>query len=209
MHQRFDTLIKDFERELDRAERLVAKANRIHDNGNPSIPKFQLHQIIELSFMQSYLAWEMFLEDAFMLYIMGKPSPSGFAPVRRVAPTSLVHAVELVRGDSTRPLDWTATELISSRAERCFRNGAPFTPTLQAMTTNLQDMKTLRNAVSHASGDSQAKFRSLVRRKLNHYPQGLAPGGLLNTPIPASAPPVTFLGEYLSSFRLGAKRIVR
>lgn len=158
----------------------------------------QKHQrrIVELAFLRTFLSWESFLEDAFLLYLLGFRAPSGYLPVRYATPATRKHAVALTSAES-HYTDWTSPDKVSARAERFFRNGRPFADVIQSHMHFLQDLKTIRNAVTHHSAEAREKFKSFVRRQLNYYPSHMmTPGDFLATPMPNKTPPSTFLADY-------------
>ena len=163
--------------------------------------------IYELAFLRSYLAWETFLEESFVLYLLGRNPPRGKAPHRHVMPRNREHALEFTTGESLHA-DWTVAERVIARANRFFRNGEPYNRVLHPMRSRLDDIRTVRNAVVHSSTDSQEKFKGLVRRELNHYPPALTRGRFLATSVPKYSPPSSFLDYYQQKLLQAAENIV-
>ena len=97
---------------------------------------------------------------------------------------------------------------VGNRAQRFFRNGGPFTSALREKQTLLQEAQTIRNAVAHDSENAREKFQKLVREKLKTLPPNLAVGGFLNTVVPGSNPPLSFLEFYLTEIDFTAEQIV-
>src|SRR5450759_4504299 len=118
------TLLAHSVREFEGAIQLTARAsvwqNRLQYFQAARFKKEHYTQIVELAFMQSFLTWEGFLEESFILYLLGKKSPSGFSPVRHAIPTNRQHAVDLLASD-TRHTDWTAADRVVRRATRFFK----------------------------------------------------------------------------------------
>lgn len=164
-------------------------------------------QIVELAFMKSFLTWEGFLEEAFILYLLGKKSPSGYAPVRHAIPMNRQHAVELLASDA-RHTDWTAAAKVVGRAARFFKGGGPFVNVIRPQTNLLDNLKTIRNALSHESEEAADKFETFVRNELTYFPPGMTPGTFLATLKPHLAPPKTYLQLYAEIFRSMAEAIV-
>lgn len=157
--------------------------------------------------MKSFLTWEGFLEEAFILYLLGKKSPSGYAPVRYAIPTNRQHAVELLASDA-RHTDWTAAAKVVNRAKRFFKGGGPFVNVIRPQTNLLDNLKTIRNALSHESAEATDKFESLVRNELTFFPPGMIPGTFLMTLKPHHAPPTNYLQFYTETVRSMAEAII-
>jgi hypothetical protein len=181
--------------ELDASIDLTARAAlwqaKLHHYTPARFNKAHFSQIVELAFMKSFLNWETFLEESFVLYLLGKRSPSGYLPVRHAVPISRPHAISLLLADS-RHTDWTAADRIINRAERFFVGGRPYVNAIQPRVQILNKVKTLRNAISHSSDEATEKFRTLVRNELTFYPQGMAPGTFLMRNVPNVTPPQSY-----------------
>jgi len=164
-------------------------------------------QIVELAFMKFFLTWEGFLEEAFILYLLGKKSPNGYAPVRHAIPTDRNHAIELLASDA-RHTDWTAADRVGNRAKRFFKAGRPFAGVIRPQSNLLANLKTIRNALSHESKEATEKFETLVRNELTYFPPGMIPGTFLMTLKPHCAPPTTYLQFYTETLRAMAEAII-
>lgn len=166
--------------------------------------------VIELAFLRAYLAWEMFLEEAFILYLIGKRPPKGRPPHRYVSPPSRKVAEQLILPEDWQYVKWTVASKVAKRAERFFRQGRPFTPILQPQVNAFDEMRILRNAIAHWQHSTQEKFKSIVRRhsSTGTYPPKLTVGGFLEMNIPSSSPPETYFSNYLNRLRLTAQKII-
>jgi hypothetical protein len=174
----------------------AARFNNLHFN-----------QIVELAFMKSYLTWEGFIEEAFILYLLGKSAPNGYLPKRHAIPLNRQHAVELLASDA-RYTDWTAPDRIVNRATRFFRRGAPFVDIIRPQTNLLNNLKTIRNAISHDSDEATERFNALVRNELTFLPHGTTPGSFLATLRRHSSPPQTYFHYYTECIRSMAQDII-
>jgi len=205
------TLLADSVKEFEGAIQLTARASvwqsRLQYFQPARFKKEHYTQIVELAFMKSFLTWEGFLEEAFILYLLGKKSPNGYGPVRHAIPMSRQHAVELLASDACHT-DWTAANLVVSRATRFFRGGRPFVNVIHPQTNLLDNLKTIRNALSHDSKEVTDKFETLVRNELTFFPPGMIPGTFLATLKPHHAPPKTYLQFYAENFRSMAEAII-
>ena len=174
----------------------------------PMISKARRDSMVELAFLRSFLAWETFLEESFVLYLSGQKPPRGRAPTRYAFPPSLNDATDWVVPERQDYATWTEPSRIARRAERFFRGGSPFAPVLRSHQSVLDDSRFLRNAIAHASAPAQQKFENVVRQKIGVLPPTLTVGGFLGMTVPQSSPPVTFLEHYLAKIELAARLIV-
>ncbi|MCI0618116.1 hypothetical protein L0244_34505 [bacterium] len=163
--------------------------------------------VTELVFLRAFLAWEAFLEESFILYLLGKKSPKGKSPSRLYTPSARKDAIRLIFGDQDYT-DWTTISKLTKRADRYFQNGEPYSRVLKSQQNFFDQMKIIRNAVAHTSGVSKEKFKNFIRQKLTFYPSKLTVGGFLAMTIPGSSPPESFLESYLTKILFAAQRIV-
>lgn len=66
--------------------------------GAVNLPNFQAALIYELAFLRCFLAWEVFLEETFYAYLLGRSAPNGTAFQRHLMPRNLEHAKQVIRG---------------------------------------------------------------------------------------------------------------
>ena len=134
--------------------------------------------IVEVAFLQFFLAWEDFFEQAFVRYMCGARTDSGYSPHLLLEYPNLNHALRLLHGG--RPfVDWVNAGEIISRAKLYFRDGEPFSNTIAPATTKLEEMKVIRNRIAHRSPHAKEKFEDYVRIKYGFFPRGMVPGKLL------------------------------
>lgn len=182
---------KEFEGAIQLTARALVWQRQLQHLHAGRFKKEHYTQIVELAFMQAFLTWESFLEEAFVLYLLGKKSPNGYAPHRYAVPFSRQHAIDLLASDA-RHTDWTAAERIVHRAKRFFKEGQPFESVIQPKKNLLQNLKNIRNALSHQSEEASGKFETLVRNELGFLPAGMIPGTFLMTLKPNLTPPKTY-----------------
>jgi hypothetical protein len=161
----------------------------------------------EMAFLRAFLAWEVFIEESFVLYLLGQSPPRGRAPRRYVFLPNQKMAVDWV-AEGRKYARWTDPAEISSRAERVFYGGRPFAETLRSNQNILSEARTIRNAIAHKSMSARDKFETFVRTKLGTLPHNLTVGSFLGTTAPGTAPPVSFLESYVDKIDSAARRIV-
>ena len=155
--------------------------------------------MVELAFLRSFLAWERFLEESFLLYLLGKRPPFGRTPRRFAMPPDGRAARDFIlEGREYAKWDESST---TTRAKRFFRAGQPFAGAIESRRHLLKEARTIRNAIAHESLSARDKFEQLVRGKLGILPPGTTIGGFLVTQVPRRTPPMLFFEFYLDGIR--------
>ncbi len=172
----------------------------------PRISAKRCDSITELAFFRVFSGWEAFLEETFILYLLGQQAPRGRKTQRYGFPPGERAAYEWV-AEGRDYAKWTATE-VRKRAERLFRDGKPFSPVISSHHNLLFQVKTIRNAIAHDSLDARQKFEELVRNELQALPPNTTIGSFLLKIKPRSNPPVSFLEFYLDKIEIAARKIV-
>jgi hypothetical protein len=203
-------VLHEFQRTIRECQRFADDARlwALHD-GAPRISVARRDSIIELAFLRGFLAWESFLEESFILHMLGKQPLRGRPPHRYVLPPNRKAALDLSAG-GRKYASWEAATEVATRATRFFRDGRPYTGPLRTAQNVLGAARTLRNAVAHRSEAAQKEFEKLARNELGGTLRpALTVGGFLNTPKPASDPPESFLNYYLGVLQVVAEQIIR
>jgi hypothetical protein len=204
------TLYKSFDDELTtslalldtvRALRFPASANRRFT----ALPYFQVALVAELVFLRCFLAWEVFLEEVFISYLMGAPSRDGTTYVTYVAAPSASHARSMVIGERGAFSAWSDGRQVRARANLFFDAGEPFDNGLSTISTALSDMVIVRNRIAHRSGRALERFLGLVRQTHGSVPRGMSAGRFLLAP--GASPTTTRLEEYVVVLR-GASQLI-
>jgi len=164
--------------------------------------------MVELAFFSAFLAWEDFLEETFILYLMGYKPPRGQVPKRYTFPPNLQIAGKWLIPEGKHFAEWTNCQTVCERAERFFRKGWPYADVLRSKQNNFDESKHIRNAIAHRSGSARIKVEKLIRDKLTVLPPNITVGSFLCTIIPNSSPPHSFLEHYLDIIEFAAKKIV-
>jgi len=161
--------------------------------------------LTEVAFLRAFTGWEIFLEEAFYLYLLGyqlpkrRPHRYGFPPDRNAASEWCTEGKEYAKWDVGN---------VRKRANRWFKDGKPFTPALAAQQTRLEQLTTIRNAIAHQSSVARTKFETLVRNELTALPPNTTVGGFLLTTVPASNPLISYMEFYLGEVEKVARNIV-
>jgi hypothetical protein len=164
--------------------------------------------MMELAFLRAYLAWEVFLEESFICYLLGMTAPRGPTPRRFTFPPGRREAKEWVVPEGREYASWDANA-VRRRSQRFFHGGSPFHRALLSHQTALDQTRTIRNAIAHESDKAQDRFKNVARTVLGGaLPPNLTIGRFLNSTVPGSAPPQSFLEFYLERIQLVARNIV-
>lgn len=206
------TVLVRLESTLTAMERLAAASQKwVGVSFPPGVPKFSVRHketVTALAFLRGFIALETFLEQSFVLYLLGLRPPVGARPKRLVKPTTKKLAVLAVVGDRNYT-DWYKWNQLKDRAKKYFVDGKPYTDALSGRRLLFEEMITIRNALAHSSQHSQEQFKQLVRSKLSgSYPPNLTVGGFLSMTIPGTSPPESFLDYYLDNLSTLAGLII-
>lgn len=163
--------------------------------------------IVETAFLRSFMAWEVFLEETFIRYMLGESAPSGFAPTRFMFPRDSSHAKDFIFNNRGYG-DWSDPVSVASRARMIFEQGEPYSDSLMSSVNSLSNMKVIRNAVAHWSDKSKDAFLKVARGSLNQIPMALTVGQFLDMRHPRISPPQSFLDYYTQEWTRVANLIV-
>ena len=122
--------------------------------------------IAQNAFLNFFVAWEEFLEMAFVQYLMGEESIDGTIVNCYAQPSSYEHAYNMIIG-TQKYFDWGNPELVRKISKLYFENGNPFYTVISSINTELLDLRTIRNATAHISTTTQRKLDSCACRLLD------------------------------------------
>ena len=209
---RLSTVLNGFLQTLQECRQLAADAQTWSLPGahgaRPYISTKRRDHITEMAFLRAFQAWEVFVEESFILYLWGHKPPRGRAPSRYAFPPSHRTAMEWVIPEGRDYAQWTVAQHVTERAERFFKAGGPFSPVLKGNQNALDEIRTIRNAIAHKSLGARLKFEKMVRDKLSVLPPKLTVAGFLSTTEPKSTPPIVFLEYYIGRIDSAARQIV-
>jgi hypothetical protein len=204
-------VLSDLLASLSRSRQLAANAQSWFTTSRALNPRFLASHrdlLVQLAYLNAFLAWERFLEESFILYLWGKKAPRQYSPRRFIVPTTRRYANQLTLEGASAFVDWDNAQKVSERAIRFFVDGAPFAPSLRSRQIQMQNLQSIRNAVVHTSESSQEKFRRIVRDELGSIPAYFNIGRFLSMTKTGTAPPDSYLDFYLSIVSDAALEIV-
>jgi len=193
-------VIKELEKQINSSQNLI---NRVKTLG---LPQIQVEIIAELAFLRIFIAWENFLEDSFIRYLVGAKSPSGYSPQRFVNPPNMQIAVKLIAAHREYAR-WNSPSEVIARSEIYFKYGKPYKNILQGTMKDINDMNSIRNRIAHRSTISENKFNDLVRREFGYGIRGMSPGRFLLTPKNTNQQTI-FLDYYIEIIKTASRMIV-
>ena len=165
---------------------LISEAHALGPEGHPVMSPLSQQQVTVAAFLNLFVAWETFLEDVIAKLMTGAPTISGTLPTCFASPPSAAAARAMVIG-MNKYFDYANYELLKKLVLIYFRNGYPFLPHLDAASTDLQDLRAMRNASAHVSSTTQAALNAVAQRLLGTPAAGISLYALLTSPDPAAA----------------------
>ena len=148
---------------------LISHINFAHAkyaNGSYKIAKNLREFICESAFLRIFIAWETFVENCFVDYLLNEPSILNNRPAKWATPISKEHAQEIIIGNQ-RHMDWSNPETIRKISQIFFHQGYVFNMHLSAINNDLMDLKTIRNSAAHMSSTTASKLDGLSTRILS------------------------------------------
>ena len=206
------TVLYNFLQNLQECRHLAADAYSWSLPGThgrqPYITRKRRDSMTELAFLRAFVGWEVFLEESFILYLLGQKPPRGRPPNRYTFPPDLRAATEWVVPEGREYARWNIATQVAIRADRHFRSGGPFASVLRRNQNTLDEARFIRNAIAHDSESAYERFEQVVRNALGTLPPRLTVGAFLGAFVPGTAPPVSFLEYYIEKIDFAARQIV-
>ncbi len=177
------------------------------------ILKSHVCDLAALSFFKIHLAWEEFLEEAFITLLVG--ARKGTRGARSLLDVrTRRQAFDILRGERSAFVEWSFADTIRNRAKRFFYDGKPFDGPLTAGSVYIEQMRKIRNRIAHRSSHAETQFRVLIRDLYGAY-KPETPGGFLlrkapsNFSIVSQTNPITLIEAYTEIVRTMADNISR
>ncbi len=161
--------------------------------------------LTEAAVLRMHIAWERFLEQSFLTYLMGERSLSGATIPTYLTPPSVEHANRVLIG-TQKYVDWGNPEIVTRLAELYFPAGAPFKVPLAAIQSHLFDFRAIRNAAAHLSTTTSTQLDGVALRRLKRAVVGIAVYELVTASDPETAGQ-TILESFIGTFEAAANVI--
>lgn len=128
--------------------------------------------------------------------------------MRYVAPPDANAARELVKG-VMRYFDYGNHRYVRTIVGMYFQNAYPFEPHLRAIFSELDDIRTMRNASAHITSTTRSALDGLIVRLFGNPRPGLSLYHTLTATNPKSTSRETIFGSYKAKLLVAAELIVQ
>ena len=178
-------ILKEFRNAVYQCDNLIANAHQADPAGKAFLPTIDQQQITVAAFLNMYIAWEAFLEAAIIEFMTGAQTIAGTSSTKYVAPAHGDAARQLIVG-VMRFFDYANHDNVRKIVSIYFQHGYPFEPHLGAMTSELADLRTMRNASAHITSSTQQALEALALRIFGAPRSGITLYQMLTAGDPAS-----------------------
>jgi hypothetical protein len=198
----------DYRNSVIECQSFIDHAHLKYANGSYKINQNLRIFISESAFLKIFIAWETFLEQCFVDYLLNEPSILVNRPAKWANPIDRVHANKMIIG-TQKYMDWANPELVRRLSEVYFHNGYLFNTQLGAINNDLLDLKTIRNSAAHLSSTTSSKLDGLSTRILGRPCVNFTAYNLLfaNDPLSTTTPISNILTKYLTLLDVSAEII--
>jgi hypothetical protein len=197
-----------FKVDVVQCESLIANAHKLDNAGAPILPPIDQQQITVAAFLNMFKAWEAFLETSIGHLMIGSSTISGRAPVRFVTPADLGRATRIIVGIA-RYFDYANHQYVRRIADIYFDQGYPLEPHLASINSDLDDLRTMRNASAHIAASTQTALEALATSLFGQPRPGITLYQLLTTPDPRSPTHETVFSTYKEKLIVTAELIAQ
>lgn len=166
----------------------------------------QRNFITESAFLKVYIAWETFLESAFVKYMLGLQTVKGTNIAKYATPVDPTHANNMLIGVQSF-VDWSRADVVLKLSSLYFEVGNPFQQYMSTIVPDLQDLKTIRNSLAHLSSTTTIKLDALASRLLNKAVVNISVPDLIFSIDPTSGTGATIMDIYLTKLDIVAEGI--
>jgi hypothetical protein len=201
-------LLADFKASVMQCESLIANAHQINAGGVPVLPLLDRKQITVAAFLNLRIAWEAFLEASLAELMVGEPTLSGTVPVKFVSPIDLDTARMVVIGIN-RYFDYGNHDHMIKTVRLFFQAGYPYEPHLSSISSDLSDIRTMRNASAHITSTTQKALDALAQRILGKPWPNIELYSLLTALDPKSTTGDTIFVSYKNKLVVAAELIAQ
>jgi hypothetical protein len=153
--------LADFKASVVQCDSLIANAHKADHSGVSMLPAIDQQQITVAAFLNIFVAWESFLESSLVALMTGAKTMGGHTPVKFVAPATESAAHDLIIG-VRKYFDYGNHQYFKKMVRIYFENGYPYEPHLSAIFSELDDLRTMRNASAHILSSTHRALESLA-----------------------------------------------
>jgi hypothetical protein len=201
------SILSDYRAKVAVYVQYIGKAFTQDSSGKYILTVAEQSFVVDAAFLRIFIAWESFLEDVFVGYLMGYPSSGGRVAKRCANPLSKGHAHELLIG-TQKYVDWANPEIVRKLAQLFFDKGEPIGQLVASIQNDLFDLKIVRNAAAHLTSTTGRALDALATRKLGKHSQGVTVSDFLLSIDASSVGSVTVLDSYVSLLDAASYNVV-
>ncbi|WP_295129104.1 hypothetical protein [uncultured Chitinophaga sp.] len=193
----------------------VAEANNFtttilqrYASGNYKFPVLLRNFVVESAFLRIFIAWETFLENIFVKYMMGEQPV--FTPIvnRYATPIDINHAKSFLIGLSGKQfVDWSTPDTIRKLSIIYFGNVNIINTVISSIHTDFLALKTIRNAAAHMTAATGGKLDVLASNIMGSPQVGIKAAMLLLWADPVPPIPVSLFSNYITLLDTSAELI--
>lgn len=198
--------LQEFLASAGQANAIISAAYRLDTSNCFFFTATEQAVLVESAFLRLFVAWEAFLEETFVNYMLGEKSLQGNILQRYVSPRDLDHAHSMVVG-GMRYADWSTPDVVRKLAKLFFDGGEPYETVLAQIHTDLLDLKTVRNAAAHLSSATSAQLDAVATRVLMSPATGMTVARFVLHSNPKSATGESMIQTYSATLQTAAHLI--
>ncbi|RYE28534.1 MAG: hypothetical protein EOP48_33375 [Sphingobacteriales bacterium] len=199
-------ILSSFRTEVATSLRFITKSFSQDAAGTYFLTSDEQSFIVDSAFLRLFIAWEGFLENSFIHYILGNPSSTGKSAVRHATPPSEQHARDMLIG-TQKYVDWANPQIICKLSKLYLKNGEPIEPTINSIQSDLFDIKTVRNAAAHLTSSTGRSLDALASRRLQHTCTNITVSDFILSQDPAAGASGSILDGYSQILDVCAEKI--
>lgn len=155
--------LKRYREAVLEAESFISEAHAKDNKGNFIHPEEFRYFVVSSSVVLFSIAWESFLENIYCSFLMGEPDTQGRVVPCCVSVADEDHAHRLLIG-TNKYFDWTNPELVVKLSLLYLDNNNPIKFAINSASSDLFDLKNIRNAAAHISSTTQKSLDSIASR---------------------------------------------
>lgn len=197
--------LSEFRAGISKVNNYVEIAFKKAEDGTDICTAEEQKFIISSAFLKMFIYWESFLEKAFIIYLTGGQSTNGHTLVKYAHPRDEQHAHKMIIG-TQKYVDWANHEIVIRLSNLYFENGSPIQSILASISSDLSDLKNVRNAAAHISSTTQAKLDGIASRTLKATVTNTTVDQFIMQPHPDNAT-ITILQHYQGILDIAAENI--
>lgn len=166
----------------------------------------QRNFIVNAAFLKFFFSWESYLEDIFKCILTGKPSIEGNIIPSLLQAQDEAHAGKIIIGVH-KYFDWANHEYVIQISNILIGTPNPIHSAINSIRSDLQDMRTIRNASAHLTSTVQTPLNSLYQRLTGILKTDTIPSDILFKNEPSTRK--TYWNYYKDLLDIAAENIAK